>query len=282
MKYFGVLTVISFRAAESLLLLAEIDLSCDDPSQAKAKLDAAEAILGAVVRDSCDSSRKTKKKILGENSATGASPRLPRADFALPSWLDHAADCGCYPCSNAAAYAVMAFRYFNAMGSWHHQSNNPTAAGAHLEGAKRILLKALEKLKQDIVTAAAREAAGLKLLESLHAQIECHGRDGDLGQCWRALELVQAVVDQMPKGFMTQNVWLRTRVGHWALILSSSKEGADLSDIENRLAKCSLTPSVGNELKVPTVGGGDSLKTPAPARTRGVPRKPVKRVLPKN
>ena len=88
-------------------------------------------------------------------------------------------------------------------------------------------------------------------------------------------------MSRMPKGFMTRHVWWRTKLGHWSLILSAVDDvGKDFADVENRLAHCMLTPTP-KVLETAMAVDVETLKTPAPPRTRTAPRKPVKRVLPK-
>ena len=62
-----------FRAAESLLAFAEIDLSCDDEGQAETKLRGVEALLGPVLQDESEVKGKKRRAKKGRDKVRSMS-----------------------------------------------------------------------------------------------------------------------------------------------------------------------------------------------------------------
>jgi hypothetical protein len=78
---------IFFRTIESLTMMAEIDILCDDFSQAESKLNGIDSLLSKTDSLSDETTRlsmKTKSK----KAETAASPALYRSKFYVPAWLE--------------------------------------------------------------------------------------------------------------------------------------------------------------------------------------------------
>ena len=98
--------VLSFRTIESLLTMAEVDIICDDPQQANAKLNGAEALLAKTEALSSSSSDGTADAVVrckAKKAASASSPVLHAIRPSVPKWMRRHILCeddaeGCYPC----------------------------------------------------------------------------------------------------------------------------------------------------------------------------------------
>ena len=100
------------RTIESLLTMAEVDIICDDPQQATAKLNGVEALLaktgalsssseGGGTADSAAASAALRCK--SKKAASDSSPVLHATRPSVPRWMRRHILCeedaeGCYPC----------------------------------------------------------------------------------------------------------------------------------------------------------------------------------------
>ncbi len=274
-----------FRTADFLLNMAEVDLMCDDPEQATAKLNSVRKVMGPSAFESLSrkASRQPRRGATSRNTLiargpvvdhAGASPALVRSTFTIPSWVDHQDQCCCYECTNLSVHLV-SVKYFTLLGVMFHLNGDPQAAEEHFDGVLDLIEVFDKKISNSLEV--TRNVAKLTFARALQWQVECYGRDTNIRRCSKVLENQKYHLTCVPN-IVEKNEFLRTEVCTSDIFLNIT--------IPQQRRKGSPSPEqfmspVPSE-KAPTAHP-PTCKTPSPpvqiSKAR-VPRKPRKKLLP--
>ncbi|CAM6053404.1 unnamed protein product [Sphagnum tenellum] len=295
---------LSTRTSDSLLVMAEIDLRCDNPEQALVKLNGVKHILGTLLLENGSARSKlmrSKSPLAETNTMLAASPALHYLKFSIPSFIQHPFDCNCSKCSNIMLPLVV-LRYYNLLGVWYHMMGECEAAISFFDGASKIARLLTEKIetKGNFLT---KETACIAIFNALQWQVECHGRSNNLGKAIQLLAEQKTFLSKIPAA-VRKFPHLRARYYHQLEFLR--KDGTTISDgrlLTSRLASLALSPSVPTiecidisspsptieciDISSPSptmecidISSPSNFRTPVLKSTQRLPQKPTKKQLP--
>ena len=262
-----------FRTIDGLLMLVEIDLLCDDHTQANSKLADCQRLLSeALTRNDLAPSRKpkvNKSSLAPVSTGLDASPSLHRSPFLIPSWLDHPDECCCYFCERPDMMSVLV-NYLNLTGVWHHMDFDLPAAAAFFEGTLKLIRSVMQKCRKSDSSMPMEVKMRVigSIFNSLQWQVECYGRDEYFTKCHELIELQKDLLLSFPCHFP----WTRLRY-YDQLLFSRLDSPLEISGIEMELGSLALSPRKNEK--------AEEFLTPMQKKPQSgrAPRRPNKKLL---